>query len=71
MGFSEKSTLEEILEFPEAETVLIKYKVPCLGCPMAKIEMGSLTLGQICSTYGIECGKLLAELNAASAKYKK
>ena len=71
MGFSEKSTLEEILEFPEAETVLIKYKVPCLGCLMAKMEMGSLALGQICATYGIDCPKLLADLNAVAAKCKK
>jgi len=71
MEFTDKSTLEETLEFSGAEDVLVKYKVPCLGCPMAKMEMGSLALGQICATYGIDCPKLLADLNAVAAKCKK
>ena len=70
MEFNEKSTLQEVLEFSGAEDILLKYDVPCLGCPMAKMEMGSLTIGQICATYEIDQGKLLKDLNAAAAKYK-
>jgi len=71
MELNEESTLEEVLEFSGAEDVLLKYDVPCLGCPMAKMEMSSLTVGQICATYGIDLVKLLADLNAAMANYKK
>jgi len=70
MEFTDKSTLQEILEFSEAERILLKYNVPCLGCPMAKIEMSSLTLGQICLTYSIDCEKLLADLNSAAEIYQ-
>lgn len=70
MEFNEKSTLQEVLEFSGAEDVLLKYDVPCLGCPMAKMEMGSLTIGQICATYGIDQENLLADLNVAVKKYK-
>ena len=70
MEFNEKSTLEEVLEFSGAEDVLLKYDVPCLGCPMAKMEMSSLTIGQICASYGIDQEKLLAGLNDAAEKYE-
>lgn len=69
MKFNEKSTLEEILEFSGAENVLIKYNVPCLGCPMARLEMQSLNIGQICAMYGIDIKNLLNDLNAAADKY--
>ena len=71
MEFNEKSTLQEVLEFSGAEAVLLKYDVPCLGCPMAKMEMGSLTIGQIGETYGIDLGKLLKDLNVAAKNYDK
>ena len=70
MEFTEKSTLEEVLEFSGAEDVLLKYNVPCLGCPMAKMEMQNLTIEQICVNYGIDQIKLLADLSAAAKKYK-
>jgi hypothetical protein len=71
MEFNEKTTLEEVLEFSGAEEVLLKYNVPCLGCPMAQMEMSSLTIGQICATYDINQEKLLADLNSAAASYSK
>lgn len=71
MEFTDESTLESVLEFSEAEDILLKYKLPCLGCPMAKMEMGTLTLGQICANYGIDIKKLLFELNAAARNYDK
>ncbi|MFA6375779.1 MAG: hypothetical protein WCX69_00050 [Candidatus Paceibacterota bacterium] len=71
MEFNEKTTLEEIMEFSGVEDVLVKYDVPCLGCPMAKMEMQNLTIGQICSNYGIDQAGLLADLNAAGLKRGK
>jgi hypothetical protein len=69
VDFTEKTTLEEVLEFSEAEKVLAKYKVPCLGCPMAKMEMAALTLGEICANYRIDIKNLLIDLNVAALKY--
>jgi len=70
MDFTDKSTLEEILEFSGAEDVLVKYEVPCLGCPMAKLEMQDLNIGQICAMYGIDGENLLKDLNSAAAAYR-
>lgn len=68
MQFNEKTTLQEVMELSGVEDVLVKYNVPCLGCPMAKIEMQDLTIGQICSNYGIDQAGLLADLNAVAQK---
>ena len=70
MEFTDKSTLEKILEFSGAEAVLVKYEVPCLGCPMAKLEMQDLNIGQICAMYGIDGENLLKDLNLAAAAYR-
>ena len=59
-----KSTvLSDILEIKGAGEVLSKYKVPCLHCPMAQMEMQTLKLGDICSMYGIDLDKILEDLN--------
>lgn len=57
------TTLAEVLEMSDAEEILAKYKVPCLTCPMAKMEMQVLKIGDICKMYGIDSEKLLKELN--------
>ena len=55
--------LSKVLEGKDAEEILAKYNLPCLTCPMAKFEIESLKLGQVCETYGIDIKKLLKELN--------
>lgn len=62
------TTLAEILEIPGAENILAKYNLPCLFCPMAKLEMDKLKIGQICEMYKIDSKKLLKELNGAKTK---
>lgn len=62
---AKNTTLAEVLEMPNAEEILAKYKVPCLTCPMAKMEMDVLKIGDICKIYGIDAEKLLKELNKA------
>jgi hybrid cluster-associated redox disulfide protein len=57
------TTLEEILKYYEAHTVLAEFSVPCLTCPMAAMEMNKLKIGEICETYGIDCDKLIKKLN--------
>ena len=62
------TTLEEILKAPGGERILRKYNLPCLSCPMAKFEMEKLKIGEVCEMYGIDCVKLIGELNEKSKK---
>lgn len=57
------------MEFSEAERIMLKHKVPCMGCPMAKIEMSSLSLGEICAAYRIDIKNLLIDLNLAARRF--
>jgi len=63
MKITKNSTLAEILNYPQAEKILVKYNLPCLNCPMAKEEMENLKIGDVCKMYNIELKKLLLELN--------
>lgn len=60
----------EILEMPGAEEILAKHRVPCLTCPMAKMEIGQLKLGDVCRAYGIDVETLLKDLNKAGKNQK-
>ena len=60
---TENTILGNVLKIGGAREVLSKYKLPCLTCPMAALEMGKLKLGQVTEAYGIETDKLLKELN--------
>lgn len=55
--------MAEILKNPKSAEILLKYNVPCLGCPMAKFEVANLKLGEVCKMYGIDLESLLKELN--------
>ena len=63
MKIDENTTLAEILQYPELEKILMKYNLPCLSCPFAKMEMENLKIGEICKMYDIDVGKLLKDLN--------
>lgn len=63
MEFSKDTTLDELLENDHAQQVLAEHEVPCLGCPMAQLEMENLTLEEICKRYGLDLDKILKELN--------
>jgi len=65
---SKDTTLARILENPEAEKVLVKYNLPCLSCPFAKMEIENLKIGDVCRLYNIDIEKLLKDLNSI---YKK
>ncbi len=47
----------------KAEEVLAKHGVPCVTCPMAKMEMDKLKIGEVCKMYGVDLEKLLKDLN--------
>jgi hypothetical protein len=57
------TTLKKILEIKGADEILFKYSVPCMSCPMASFEIGKLEIGQVCKMYGLDCKKILKELN--------
>ncbi|MDO8503562.1 MAG: DUF1858 domain-containing protein [bacterium] len=63
MAITQDTIIEEILKQKGAEEILVKYNVPCLSCPMASLELSILKIGDVCQTYGINCEKLLKELN--------
>ena len=60
---NKNTTLAEILKAKDAEKILAKHNVPCLGCAMAHLEKDKLKVGDVCQAYGINCDKLLTELN--------
>ena len=60
---TEGTALADVLKNPGLEEVLAKHNLPCLHCPMASYEMGSLKIGDVARTYGIEVSGLLKELN--------
>ncbi|NCC70336.1 DUF1858 domain-containing protein [bacterium] len=63
MKFNKNTKLSKILENPKGDEVLHSNGVPCVTCPMAKFEMDSLEIGQICEMYGLDLEKILKELN--------
>jgi len=60
---TENTTLAEILGKPELIKILVKYNLPCVGCPLAKYEMENLKIGEISKIYEINLAELLKELN--------
>lgn len=62
---TEDATLEEVLMHREAVPILMKYGLPCVGCPLARFEMGKLKIGDASRRYGVDVNSLLKELNEA------
>lgn len=60
---TKETSLAEVLKYPEAEKILAKHNLPCLGCPFAKMEIENLKIAQVCQLYDIDLEKLLKELN--------
>ena len=57
------TTLAEILKNPELVKILVKYNLPCLSCPFAKMEIENLKIGQVCQMYNLPLKKIIADLN--------
>ncbi|MFH1582476.1 MAG: hypothetical protein ABIA08_01820 [bacterium] len=55
--------LSEIIKNTKAQEILVKYKLPCLGCAFAHMEMDKLKIGEVCEMYGLDIKGLLKELN--------
>lgn len=57
------TVLGKILEIKGADKILSQNHVPCMTCPMAQMELGTLKLGDVCNIYGLDLDKLLKELS--------
>ena len=55
--------LSVILKNKKAQEILVKYKLPCLGCAFAHMEMDKLKIGEVCEMYGLDLKGLTKELN--------
>ncbi|HOD89886.1 MAG TPA: hypothetical protein PKK56_02295 [archaeon] len=68
---TKKTTIEEVYKLKGGEEILSKYYVPCVSCPMARLEFGNLTLEMVCLNYGIDLDNLLKELNKLTENKSK
>lgn len=58
------SILGEIIkDNPKAEGILGVNGVPCMSCPMGKMEIDALRLGDVAQKYGLDLDKILKDLN--------
>ncbi|MEM2192565.1 MAG: hypothetical protein QW179_01695 [Candidatus Hadarchaeales archaeon] len=60
---TEETTLQEVMSYPGAVEILQKYRLPCLFCPMAAMEIGELKIGEVARAYGIDSKALIEDLN--------
>jgi len=56
------STVKSALSLAHGPEILAKHKFPCLHCPVATMEIGTLTLGQVCEMYGLDTEALIKDL---------
>ena len=63
MKVDEHTKLGKIIKLKGIEKILTKHRVPCVTCPMAKMEMDSLEIGHVCSMYGLNEKELLLDIN--------
>ena len=55
--------LSVIIKNSKSKEILVKYKLPCLGCAFAHMEMDKLSVGEVSEMYGLDIKGLLKELN--------
>lgn len=67
-NITEDTLLGDILKKPYGTKILSKFKLPCLHCPMAALEMGVLKIGEVSRMYGVDIQGLMKELNAEEEK---
>lgn len=58
-----KTTLKDILKIKKGSQILQDNGVPCLSCPMAALELNTLTIGEVSQIYHLDLEKILKELN--------
>ncbi len=63
MKITKNSKIEEVLNHPKGRDVMVKHEVPCLGCPMAAMEMKTLEIGKVAEIYQLDLDSILEDLN--------
>ncbi len=63
MKVDKRTKLGKIIKLKGMEKILTKHRVPCVTCPMMKMEMDSLEIGYVCSMYGLNEKELLLDIN--------
>jgi hypothetical protein len=63
MKVDEHTKLGKIMKLKGINKILEKHKVPCISCPMAKMEIDSLEIGSVCEMYGLKKKELLLDIN--------
>ena len=63
MKVDEHTKLGKIIKIRGMDKILKKYSVPCVSCPLAKMEIDSLEIGYVCDIYGLKTKELLLEIN--------
>lgn len=66
-----ETVIGKVICMEDAGIILAKHRFPCIHCPMAKMEMDKLKIGQVCEMYGIDQKPLLKDLNALVSKNGK
>lgn len=56
-----------LVEHPEAVDILVKEGMGCMGCPVAMSE----TIEEGCLTHGVDCNKVIKEINGVISKKEK
>jgi hybrid cluster-associated redox disulfide protein len=57
------ATVAEVLQRPVAARILVKHRMHCVGCAIARFE----TVAEACENYGVVLQDLLHELNDTTA----
>jgi len=60
---TKNTVLSKILKNSKAQDILAKYKLPCLNCAFARMEMDKLKIGEVCEMYRLDLKSLLSELS--------
>ncbi len=63
MKITKDSTVESILNHPKGREVLAKHQVPCMGCPMAAMELSYLKIGDVAEKYDLDIESILEDIN--------
>lgn len=63
MKVDEHTKLGKIMKIRGMEKILTKFSVPCVSCPMAKMEIDNLEIGDVCNMYGLKKKELILEIN--------
>lgn len=64
MKVDKHTKLGKIIKLKGMAKILTKHRVPCVTCPIMKMEMDTLEIGRICSMYGLNEKELLLDINS-------